>query len=74
MSALEQEIYEKFQQLDDSAKQRVLQHLNAGTQPFDWQEWFRRVEAVNAQMRAESGSREPVDVVGQLRQIREDEA
>jgi len=74
MSTLEQEIYQKFQQLDDTAKQRVLQHLHAETKPFDWRGWFARVEAVNAQMHDEAGVHAPVDVVELLRQVREDEA
>ena len=59
MSAIEQEIYEKFQQLNDTAKQRVLQQLHAQTKPFDWRGWFERIEAVNAQMRDERASMRP---------------
>lgn len=81
MSALEQEIYEKFQQLDDAGKQRVLTHLNAAapattsvTGRFAWREWFEGIETLRERLRAEHGGVFPdIDVVGMLRQIREDE-
>jgi hypothetical protein len=55
MSAPEQEIYEKFQQLDDEAKQRVLEHLNDETKPFDDAAWFHKMDALREEIRAENG-------------------
>jgi hypothetical protein len=55
VSAPGQEIYEKFQQLDDEAKQRVLEHLNDETKPFDDAAWFRKIDALREEICAENG-------------------
>jgi hypothetical protein len=81
MSALEQEIYEKFQQLDDDAKQRVLEHLNAEPKAdsntekkrFDFDEWLTGIRAIQEEIRQERGADYRIDVVGLLREVREEE-
>jgi hypothetical protein len=73
MVALEQEIVEKFRLLDKDAQQRVRRVLNEHTpERFDLEGWWKRVEAVQAEIRAVKGNT-PMDVVGMLREIREDE-
>ena len=56
MSALEQEIYDKFQQLDDEAKQRVRATL-AKSQPNAAEpgDWLDEARALRAEMRAKYG-------------------
>lgn len=56
MSALEQEIYEKFQQLDDEAKRRVL-HMLAEQQanPAAQGDWLDEARALRAEMRTKYG-------------------
>lgn len=74
MVALEQEIVEKFRLLDKEAQQRVLKVLNEHTPgQFDYQGWWKRVEAIQDEIRATHGD-EPMDVMRMLREIREDEA
>lgn len=73
MSALEQEIYEKFQQLDDTAKQRVLHQLNIQSKSFDFNAWLSRIRAVQETIRQEEGADYWIDVVGLLREVREEE-
>lgn len=73
MVALEQEIVEKFRLLDKDAQQRVLRVLKEqAPERFDHDSWWKRVEAVQAEIRAVKGSA-PMDVVGMLREIREEE-
>lgn len=55
MSALEQEIYEKFQQLDDDAKQRVLQALTQPQANVAKGNWLDETRALRAEMRAKYG-------------------
>jgi hypothetical protein len=46
MSALEQEIIEKFRQLDDTSKRRVLDSLASDLQDtFDYEGWWAEVAA-----------------------------
>ena len=73
MSALEQEIYKKFEQLDDNAKQRVLQHLTTNTRPFDFDTWLNRVRSTQETIRLEKGTDYEVNVVKLLREVREEE-
>jgi len=74
MSILEQEIIEKFQLLDKEAQQRVLSQLNDSTQDdFDFQGWLARVNELQAEVYATQGKDTSIDVVGILRDIREDE-
>ncbi len=74
MAAVEQEIVEKFRLLDKDAQQRVLAQLTdqlaAG---FDYADWFKRVDGLQGEIRAAQGDTR-IDVVGLLREIREDEA
>lgn len=72
MSALEDEIIHKFQLLDREARERVLTELNH--QPgrnFDVHDWLERVNALQEKAAAE-GNQTRIDVVGLLREVRED--
>jgi hypothetical protein len=73
MSALEQEIFEKFHQLDRTAQQRLIERLQGETTAFDWDDWMARVNSLQAEVRATHGKEYRVDVVSLLRDIREDE-
>ena len=74
MAAVEQEIIDKFQLLDKDAQQRVLAQLSDQLAArFDYADWFRRVDSLQADIRAIQGGTQ-IDVVGLLREIREDGA
>jgi hypothetical protein len=80
MNALESEIMEKFHQLPPAAKQRIralidrettieVEQLDASS--FDYAAWFQEVEVLHKQIR--STQLPPIDVVGILRDIRNDD-
>jgi hypothetical protein len=82
MNALEREIVEKFHQLDGDAQKRVRELIaqgtgsakQAGASAFDYDAWFREVEALRQEIQASHGDRlPPMDVVGLLRDIRDGE-
>jgi hypothetical protein len=86
MSALEQEIVEKFHLLSPAAKQRVRalieQEVPADSadsevvdrSDFDYDAWFQRIEVLRNEIRAsQDGSMPSIDVVGMLRDIRDGE-
>lgn len=76
MSALEQEVIEKFRQLDHEARQRVFVviqgELNADTvmEPFD--QWLVGMEQLRQEIVATFGEGYEVDVQGLLDEIREE--
>lgn len=70
MSALEQEIVEKFDQLDDEGRQRVLRLLNERPAKFNWHEWFADIDRLNAEMLAKNDDFTPIDAVSMLREMR----
>ena len=56
MSALEQEIYEKFEQLDESAKERVVQTLaDQQARTAAKGDWLTAARALRAEMRGKYG-------------------
>jgi hypothetical protein len=72
IAALEQEIFEKFQQLDRQAQQRLIERLKGEiTSEFDWKDWIARVNALQSKVHATYGKDHRVDVMGLLREIRE---
>lgn len=76
MTTMEQEVVEKYYQLDRNAKARVRAQIEQTTtealqEPFDWEAWFKEVDAIREQMRVENGGTFPqIDVVQMLREIR----
>jgi hypothetical protein len=75
MSALEQEIIEKFRLLEPAAKQRVLDTLTVNAQSsFDYDEWWARVEALQANIRLRLGKGETVGALSLLDELREEES
>lgn len=75
MSALEQEIIEKFHQLEPDAKRRVLETLTLDAQSsFDYDAWWARVEALQASIRARLGEGETVGTLSLLDELREEES
>jgi hypothetical protein len=77
MDALEQEVIEKFHQLDKAAQQRVREVILRATEPpapFDYAAWFRRMEALRSEVQQRRGQElAAVDVVSILRDIRDSE-
>lgn len=77
MTVLEQEIIERVRGLDESRKRQVLDYIDQLEETpkpkFDFADWLSRVEAVQAEMRAEYGDDYRIDVVGMLREIRNEE-
>lgn len=75
MSALEQEILDKFRLLDKAARSRVQAAINqeAEAGPFDFASWLKRVQRLQDSMRQEYGADHRVDVVSLLREVREEE-
>jgi hypothetical protein len=73
MSALEQEIVEKFQQLDTSAKQRVLEHLERAVQSsFNYANWWADVEALQNELRDRLGEQVTIGALSLLDDLREE--
>lgn len=78
MSAREQEIIDKFRQLDHSARQRVLATIEreAETEPkqatFDYAAWWAGVDALQTAIRARIGERETVGALSLLDELREE--
>ena len=71
MSALEQEIVEKFRLLEPAAKQRVLDALTINVQTsFDYNAWWADVEALQARIRARLGEAETVGALSMLEELR----
>lgn len=83
MSALEQEIIEKFHLLQPAEKRRVralieqeieMEPLHAESSSFDYTAWARDVDSIRQQIRAGLGNKQSgIDVVGMLRDIRDGE-
>jgi hypothetical protein len=75
MSALEQEIIEKFHLLESDAKQRVLETLTLDAQvSFDYDLWWARVEGLQTSIRAQLGEGKTVGALSLLDELREEEA
>lgn len=77
MNTLEQEIIEKFRQLDQEARQRVralIVEQEADAAVFDFDTWATEVETIRQQIRARHGDQFPeISVVDILRDIRDGE-
>lgn len=74
MSAIEQEILEKFRRLDKAAQARVQAEINREAERFfDFDAWLKRVQALQESMREEYGADHRVDVTSLLREVREEE-
>lgn len=73
MNALEQEIIEKFRQLDRSSKQWVLKRLADDMQTtFDYARWWSDVEALQTTMRLRLGAQATVGGLSLLDELREE--
>ncbi len=77
MNILEQEIIEKFRQLDQEARQRVralIVEQEADAAVFDFDTWATEVETIRQQIRARHGDQFPeISIVDILRDIRDGE-
>lgn len=75
MSALEQEIIDKFHLLEPAAKQRVLETLAFDVQAsFDYNGWWKQVEALQASIKARLGDQATVGTLSLLAELREEES
>jgi len=76
MSALEQEIIDKFRQLDHSARQRVLATIEREAEPeqatFDYAAWWADVDALQADIRSRIGESGTVGALSLLDELREE--
>lgn len=78
MTAVEQEIIERVQRLDDERKQQVLNYLDqleeTSKPKFDFAEWLADIQAFQAELRAKYGDDYRIDTVQLLREVREEES
>jgi len=75
MSAVEQEIIEKFHHLEPAAKQRVLETLSFNLQTsFDYAGWWEKVETLQATIRSRLGAKTTVGALSLLDELREEES
>ncbi|HML23736.1 MAG TPA: hypothetical protein PKD09_18920 [Aggregatilinea sp.] len=73
MSTLEQEIIEKFQQLNTQAKQRVLAQLEGEMQAtFDYARWWSDVETLQSAMQKRLGEHSTTGALSLLDDLREE--
>lgn len=78
--SIEQEILDKFRQLDKASQQRVQALIDAemvqaeSAHTFDYEAWFQKMEAVRDEIKgAHAGVFPPIAVVDMLRDIRDGE-
>ena len=71
MSTVEQEIVEKFHQLEPDAKQRVLDTLFVDLRSsFDYADWWAKVDALQASIQAHLGDQDTVGALSLLDELR----
>lgn len=82
MATLEQEVLEKYRQLDPKAKQRVRRVINheiesdsvAAGSGFDFDKWYADLEEIHEKIRQDHGGVFPkIDTVQLLREVRDEE-
>lgn len=74
MSALEEEIIEKFHRLEPAAKQRILELLTTSAQAaFNYDQWWAEVEALQTNIRSHLGKGMTVGALSLLDELREEE-
>lgn len=73
MSTLEQDIIEKFQQLQSDAKHRVLRILSDSVESsFDYATWWEDVDTLQADIRTRLGETQKVGALSLLDELREE--
>lgn len=76
MSTLEQEVIEKFHQLDKAAQKRVRELIEQETKTdavaFDYDAWWAEVEALQADIRARIGDTGTIGSLSLLDELREE--
>ena len=73
MHVIEQEIIEKFQQLDPEAKQRILHALSDSIRrSFDYDKWWDEVNTLQAEIRNRLGANATIDAISLLDELREE--
>jgi hypothetical protein len=75
MSTIEAEIVERFKQLDNSAKHRVLhllEHQTEAESTFDFDSWLQRVQVLQAEIHATYGEEYTVGSQQLLDELREE--
>jgi hypothetical protein len=82
MSALEQEIMDRFHQLEPAAKQRILNLMQeevvtetkTSEAAFDYEAWWADVHALQASIRSHLSEGEVVGALSMLDELREEES
>lgn len=73
MSVLEQEIIQKFQQLESDAKQRILQALtNTMETSFDYNTWWAEIETLQSNIQARLADSSTIGTLSLLDELREE--
>lgn len=73
MTALEQEIIEKINQLDPEARSRVITYIqNIALAPFNADEWWEDIESIQADMQKRIGENQTTGMLDILYELREE--
>lgn len=75
-STLEQEILDKFHQLDGAAQSRVIEKMRgiiqANDESFDFDEWLASAQTLRAEIQADIGEGNTTGALGLLDELREE--
>ena len=73
MSAVREELNERLDKLDEEKQKKVLEFVRSMEEPkFSFDDWWKRVEAHQVEMRAKHGDDYLVDVQSLLDEVREE--
>lgn len=73
MTALEQEIIDKINQLDPQAHSRLITYIqNIAHVPFDADEWWQDIEAIQVDMQHRLGDNHIMGMLDVLYELREE--
>ena len=73
MTALEQEIIDKINQLDPESRSRVITYIqNIALAPFNADEWWHDIESIQADMQKRIGEHETTGMLDILYELREE--
>jgi hypothetical protein len=73
MSAVREELIERFDKLNEEKQQKVLEIVRSMEEPkFSHEDWLKRVEKFQAELRAQYGDDFRTDVQSLLDEVREE--
>ena len=74
MTALEQEIIDKINQLDPESRSRVITYIqNIALAPFNADEWWKEVDELRENIQKRIGEGNTIGALEILRELREEE-